>query len=130
MNENEGVARVQVQAEPEGADSLTVERIAAGGDGVGREKSGRVVFVPRTAPGDLVRVEIVEAKARWARGRVRKVMREGEGRRDAPCSRYDECGGCRLQHLTAAEQRASKRNIVQETLRHRLACVNFTAAFL
>ena len=44
--------------------TLRVDRIAAGGDGVGREESGRVVFVPRTAPGDLVRVEIVEAKPR------------------------------------------------------------------
>ena len=117
MSEIPGVARIPVPAEPGGTDSLTVERIAAGGDGVGREASGRVVFVPRTAPGNVVRVEIVEAKARWARGRVRAVMREGEGRRDAPCTWYDECGGCRIQHLTAAAQRESKRHIVQEALR-------------
>jgi 23S rRNA (uracil1939-C5)-methyltransferase len=75
------------------------------------------VFVPRTAPGDVVRVEIVEEKPRWARGRVREVVQEGEGRRDAPCPSYDECGGCRLQHLTVEEQRRAKRQFVQEALR-------------
>ena len=96
---------------------LRVDRIAAGGDGVGREESGRVVFVPRTAPGDVVRVDIVEAKPRWARGRVRDYLRRGEGRRQAPCQAYDECGGCRLQHLTPAEQRRSKRDLVENALR-------------
>ena len=94
-----------------------VERIAGGGDGVGREKSGRVVFVPRTAPGDVVRVEIVQAKAHWARGRVREYLRHGTGRRSAPCPVYDECGGCHLQHLAPAEQRQAKRDLVQEALR-------------
>jgi len=94
-----------------------VERIAGGGDGVGREDSGRVVFVPRTAPGDVVRVEIVQAKAHWARGRVREYLKQGAGRRSAPCPVYDECGGCRLQHLIPAEQRQAKRDLVQEALR-------------
>jgi 23S rRNA (uracil1939-C5)-methyltransferase len=97
--------------------TLRVDRIAAGGDGVGREESGRVVFVPRTAPGDVVRVEIVEAKPRWARGRVRDYLARGDGRRKAPCPAYDECGGCRLQHLTPAEQRRSKRDLVESALR-------------
>ena len=96
---------------------LRVDRIAAGGDGVGREDSGRVVFVPRTGPGDVVRVEIVEAKARWARGRVQEYVSRGEEQRQAPCPAYDECGGCRLQHLTPAGQRRGKRNLVEDALR-------------
>ena len=34
--------------------AIRVLRLAAGGDGVGRLDDGRTVFVPRTAPGDLV----------------------------------------------------------------------------
>ena len=37
--------------------SLEIESIAAGGDGVGRS-NGLVVFVPRTAPGELVTARI------------------------------------------------------------------------
>ena len=96
---------------------LRVDRIAAGGDGVGREESGRVVFVPRTGPGDVVRVEIVEAKARWARGRVQEYVNHGDEQRQAPCPAYDDCGGCRLQHLTPAGQRRAKRDLVEDALR-------------
>ena len=102
----------------EGASTiLRVDRIAAGGEGVGREESGRVVFVPRTVPGDVVRVEIVEAKPRWARGRVQEYVSRGDEERQAPCPAYDECGGCRLQHLTPAGQRRGKRDLVEDALR-------------
>ena len=100
-----------------GSTMLRVDRIAAGGEGVGREDSGRVVFVPRTGPGDVVRVEIVEAKARWARGRVQEYVSRGEEQRQAPCPAYDACGGCRLQHLTPAGQRRAKRDLVEDALR-------------
>jgi 23S rRNA (uracil1939-C5)-methyltransferase len=101
----------------EGDDIVRVERIAAGGDGVGRQASGRVVFVPRTAPGDVVRVDIDEAKPRWARGRASVYVERGPGVRKAPCPVYADCGGCRLQHLEPDEQRKTKRDLVQETLR-------------
>ena len=46
---------------------VTIESIAAGGDGVGAHE-GVVVFVPRTAPGDRVRVELDrESASRAAR---------------------------------------------------------------
>jgi 23S rRNA (uracil1939-C5)-methyltransferase len=96
---------------------LRVDRIAGGGDGVGREESGRVVFVPRTVPGDVVRVEIVESKRRWARGRASEFVSRGDSWRSAPCPVYTECGGCRLQHITPEEQRRVKREVVAEALR-------------
>jgi tRNA/tmRNA/rRNA uracil-C5-methylase (TrmA/RlmC/RlmD family) len=33
---------------------IRILRLAAGGDGVGKLDDGRTVFVPRTAPGDLI----------------------------------------------------------------------------
>ena len=48
--------------------TLEIASIAAGGDGVGRSE-GVVVFVPRTAPGDVARVRIARAK-RFARGEL------------------------------------------------------------
>jgi 23S rRNA (uracil1939-C5)-methyltransferase len=47
---------------------LEIASIAAGGDGVGRAE-GIVVFVPRTAPGDVARVRIARAR-RFARGEL------------------------------------------------------------
>jgi len=103
-----------VQGRPE--SGILVERIAAGGDGVAREESGRVVFVPRTAPGDVVEVELTRQKPSWARGRVTRLVSAGGGRRDAPCPYYEECGGCQLQHLELEAQRSAKRDLVQQAL--------------
>lgn len=96
--------------------TLRVERIAAGGDGVTHEPGGRVVFVPRAAPGDLVEVKIVRERARWAAGRIVRVIEAGPERLDPPCPYYVRCGGCHLQHLTYAAQLAAKAAIVRDAL--------------
>jgi 23S rRNA (uracil1939-C5)-methyltransferase len=96
---------------------LVVDGIATGGDGVGRDPGGRVVFVPRTAPGDRVRVRLETVRPRWARGSVVELLAPGPDRRPAPCPAYDRCGGCDLQHLPSAVQREARRGIVRDTLR-------------
>ncbi|HEY1951804.1 MAG TPA: hypothetical protein VGG76_03270, partial [Gemmatimonadaceae bacterium] len=95
---------------------LSIDAIAAGGDGVGRSK-GLVVFVPRTAPGDLVTAEIA-GKARFARGSLRTVVTPSPTRIDPPCPHYtrDKCGGCQLQHMTYAAQVEAKATIVRDAL--------------
>lgn len=102
---------------PESADVIAIDRIAAGGDGVGRV-NGLAVFVPRTAPGDVAQVAYV-THARHGRGRVLQIVQPSPDRVDAPCPHYvnDRCGGCQLQHLSAEAQRDARRHIVQETLR-------------
>ncbi len=41
-----------------------------GGECMGRLADGRAVFVPYTLPGELVRIELVEEKRGFARGRL------------------------------------------------------------
>ena len=96
---------------------LQIDSVAAGGDGVGRDASGRVVFVPRTAPGDRVQVRLVTARKRWARAELVEIRQPGEGRREPPCPFYGRCGGCALQHVDIESQRESKRAIIRESLR-------------
>ena len=101
---------------PVGSADVAIDSIAAGGDGVGRA-DGRVVFVPRSAPGDLARVRL-EEKGRFARGEIIEVLRAAGERVDPPCQHYtrDRCGGCQLQHLSYDAQLAAKGKIIVETL--------------
>ncbi|NUR20672.1 MAG: class I SAM-dependent RNA methyltransferase [Gemmatimonadaceae bacterium] len=95
---------------------LEFASIAAGGDGVGRTE-GQVVFVPRAAPGDVVRVAL-EAKGRFARGEITELLRAAPARVDPPCPHYtaDRCGGCQLQHMSYDAQLAAKERIIVDTL--------------
>ena len=100
---------------------VTITGIAVGGDGVGRLSDGRVVFVPRTVPGDRIRLRegSLERHRNFARGLVGEIVSAGPGRVTPPCPHYvhDHCGGCQLQHLAYDGQLAAKRSIVGETLR-------------
>lgn len=96
--------------------AVTVRGIAAGGAGVANLPDGRVVFVPRTAPGDRVTIQIERSKPRWAVGSLRSVLEPGPERRDAPCPLYDTCGGCQLQHLPYASQLEWKARFVRDAL--------------
>jgi len=92
---------------------LRIEKLVTGGDGLARDAEG-ACFVPRTAPGDLVRAAIVEQRRGYRRAELREVLEPGPDRQDAACPHYEECGGCDLQHLSTAAQQAAKLAIVSE----------------
>jgi 23S rRNA (uracil1939-C5)-methyltransferase len=95
---------------------LEIESIAAGGDGVARN-NGLVVFVPRTAPGELVTARI-SGKGTFARGALRTIARPSDERIEPPCPHYthDRCGGCQLQHVMYAAQLRAKRRIITDAM--------------
>lgn len=96
---------------------VEIQRVDSAGRGVGTLPSGKVVFVPRTAPGDRVQVEIAKEKTRWAQGKALRWLQEGPSRRTPPCPRFLECDGCALQHLHYAEQLVWKSRSVGDALR-------------
>jgi 23S rRNA (uracil1939-C5)-methyltransferase len=105
--------------------TLRIDRIVSGGDGLARREDGCVVFVPRTAPGDLVEVEYTEQHKRWRRARPVRIVEPGPDRRDPPCPHYERCGGCQLQHLEYRAQLDARASIVIDCLR-RLGDVTLT----
>jgi 23S rRNA (uracil1939-C5)-methyltransferase len=98
---------------------VRIDRLATGGDGVGKLEDGRTLFVPRSAPGDLVEVSGLRLHKRFARGRVGRLVEAGAGRVAPLCVHYDRdrCGGCQLQHLDARRQVEAKQSIIGEALR-------------
>lgn len=99
--------------------AIRIERVAAGGDGVGILSDGRVTFVPGTAPGDLVELQDLRLSSRFARAHPGRILEPGPGRVEVPCAhlRDDDCGGCRLQHLSESAQQEVRQRIVGDALR-------------
>lgn len=100
----------------EGLVDLTIDSIAAGGDGVARH-DGMVVFVPRSAPGDRLSARI-RVEGRLARGQTQELLLAGKDRVLPACPHYDgnHCGGCQLQHLQYDAQLRAKRGIINDAM--------------
>lgn len=96
--------------------TLTLTDVAFGGEALGRS-DGRVIFVPFALPGETVRVELVEERRDFARGRLLEVLDPAPGRIEPPCRYYGACGGCSLQHADYPTQLELKRRIAADQLR-------------
>lgn len=95
--------------------SVAIDDLAFGGDGVGRI-DGYVVFVRGGIPGDRLRVRLIQAQPRFARGVIEEVEVPSPDRVEAPCPYFGRCGGCRLQHVAYPAQLAFKAKQVNDCL--------------
>ena len=99
---------------------LDIVDLAQGGEGVGRLEA-RPVFVPYTAPGDRVVVDVPGGTGP-AHATLIDVLRPGEQRVEAPCRHFGPaadagCGGCEWLHVGYAAQLVAKHRAFVETLR-------------
>jgi 23S rRNA (uracil1939-C5)-methyltransferase len=109
---------------------LSIDDLAPGGEGVGRD-GARAVFVPFTAPGDEVEVELAPGEG-TAHAELLRVVREGPVRVAPPCRHFGLgrpggalgtpapdrlCGGCEWLHVSYGTQLETKARLVRETLR-------------
>src|SRR5260370_7114767 len=75
--------------------SLGIDDLAFGGEGVGRV-DGYVVFVRAGVPGDRLRVRLVEARPRFARGVIEAIDMPSPDRVEAPSPYFHPSSGRRL----------------------------------
>lgn len=96
-------------------EKLRVEDYAAEGRCLARWE-GKVVFIERTVPGDLVDVHLFKNKKDWAEG-YPLVFHEYSPRRVTPfCSHFGDCGGCQWQSVAYEEQLRFKQQQVVDAL--------------
>lgn len=100
------------------ADPIRIERLVAGGDGMGRLADGRVVFVPGTLPGEAVQVRVVDERRDFVRAEAAIVVEAHAARLVPPCPAVARgCGGCDWQHAATGAQLELKLGIVRDALR-------------
>ena len=96
---------------------LELHSIAQGGDAVGRY-DGRAVFASGGLPGELVRVQLYDRQATFARGRVVAVLRAAPERRVSACPLEQQCGAGDWRWIDHAAQQRFKAEILREQLQH------------
>ena len=114
--------------------NLKLDSMTQGGEAMGRDATGRVVFVPYAIAGEEVVVEIVEAKKNYARARLVEIVTPSPARVTPRCPHFASpptpspdgirqergqrgevgCGGCQWQHIAYDAQLKFKTDIVRE----------------
>ena len=95
----------------------TITRIGLEGDGVG-EYEGLHVIVPKTAIGDRVSCQVKYTTKDRIHADLGAVLEAGAGRVSPPCSYYEACGGCGLQHIDADGYKDYKLGLLTAALQN------------
>lgn len=96
-------------------EAITITDVAAEGKALARVGE-MVVFVPFTAPGDVVDIQLTKKKRNYGEGRVLKFHSYSDLRQSPVCEHFGICGGCKWQHLVYTEQLKAKQQQVYDAL--------------
>lgn len=99
--------------QPKQTLELEIADIAFGGNGVARHE-GRVVFVPLSAPGDVVTARVAEERKGYLRAEIEQLVTASPQRGEPGCPYFGRCGGCVYQHLKYEAQLKIKERQVGE----------------
>ncbi|MDD4099577.1 MAG: 23S rRNA (uracil(1939)-C(5))-methyltransferase RlmD [Candidatus Cloacimonetes bacterium] len=98
---------------------LQIQKIAMGGMGLGFHEN-KAIFVPFTAIGDVVDVQISLEKKDHAFARVQSYQSRGKGTQDPGCEAFgneDACGGCDWLMVDYPTQLQYKDQLINELFR-------------
>ena len=97
---------------------LHIDSVSLTGSGVGRY-NGLAVFVPATAPGDIIEAHIIKAKKSYAVGKCTKIIKPSPDRTDNDCPAYPGCGGCSFRHMSYGAELKLKADAVRDAFSRR-----------
>lgn len=96
-------------------ENVTIESVAAEGKCVARHDN-QVIFVESVAPGDVVDLLVYNRKKSFMEARPVKFHQFSTFRQKPFCAHFDNCGGCKWQHLDYEKQLEFKRQQVVDNL--------------
>ncbi len=96
-------------------ENVTIERVAAEGNGLAH-LDGKVLFVPKTIPGDVVNVTLTKRRKGFLEAKVLNFVSYSAMRTAPFCPHYGICGGCTWQALPYSKQLEFKQQQVEDQL--------------
>jgi 23S rRNA (uracil1939-C5)-methyltransferase len=96
-------------------EQILIEDFAAEGRSLTRWE-GKIVFVERTVPGDVVDVFLYKNKKDWAEGYPLTFHQLSPERVTPFCEHFGDCGGCQWQMVAYEDQLKFKQQQVKDAL--------------
>lgn len=95
---------------------VRVEKLVAGGQGMGRLADGRPFFVMGAFPGDEIFLENGEDRRTFVKARDYSVITASDARVTPDCADCARCGGCDWMWIHEAEQLRGKAEIISQCI--------------
>lgn len=95
---------------------IQINSLSHEGFGIGRRENGKVIFVPKTIPGEIVEIDIQTENAKFAQGVLKQIIKKSPDRIETFCPFFANCGGCDFQMINYQNQLEWKENIFKDIL--------------
>ncbi len=109
-------------------ENIKIIDIADRGKAVGKTPEGAVIFVQGPVPGDIVDILLLKKRKGVFQGIVKSYKKLSPYRTNPVCSHFENCGGCKWQHLAYEKQLEYKDKQVREAF-NRIAKVEIDEIF-
>ncbi len=94
---------------------VRIKKIVYGGLGLAHH-DGKTLFIPYSAPDDVVEFNIKETKKKCLFGEISRILEPSPARITPGCPVFGRCGGCHLLHLDYDDELEVKKAAVAENL--------------
>ncbi len=96
--------------------NIEVIKFDNSGRGIGY-LDNKIIFIPKSVPGDIVLVKITKDKKDYLEGSIVKIIKPSKLRKEAICPYFNLCGGCDLMHVSLTEELEYKLTKINDILR-------------
>jgi 23S rRNA (uracil1939-C5)-methyltransferase len=93
---------------------LDIEKLDSQGDGISRDATGKIIFVPGVLPGETVLARKTTEKKDFATARLVEIEKNNPDRVKPFCPWYERCGGCQIQHASYPLQLKLKGQLLED----------------
>lgn len=106
---------------------LKIESIGFEGRSIARNE-GLVYFVKNGIPGDTIKAKIKKKRKSYTEAEIEEVLEFSDERTEPVCEHFNQCGGCKWQHLKYDRQMFWKTQNVKDSF-ERLGQVEYGAVY-
>ncbi len=96
--------------------NVEIVRLDDFGRGIGYV-DGKIIFIPKTLPGDLVNVNVTLDKKKFLEGEVIEYIKESNKKIKSECKYFDKCGGCQYLNMSYNDALDEKINIFENNFK-------------
>jgi len=97
-------------------ENVEVTDAAAKGKTIAKSPDGRVIFLSNAVPGDVVDIQTGKKRKAYFEGKAIKFHKLSERRTEPVCAHFENCGGCKWQHMKYEDQLFFKEKEVTNNL--------------